>query len=298
MNCARGVIALFVLLAVAAVAVVCCATSVDSVGRAVAVDGAATTGTATPVDSCGTIAASGHYVLTSDVVNRSADTCLRVVANDVVLDGRGHVVDGAAFREHTTGVVVTGENVTVRDFATVQWTFGVRYEDAGGVVRNVVTWRTGDGVTVRDSPDVTISGVRATNGFVGVSVYDSDGATVEDSVASDQSSSGVFVADSRDVVVRNVTATRDEVGVAIVGGRGIVLADGRVTGNREVGVLLADTTQNSVVNATLSNPADADDVVLVDATDNRVIGTNGKGWTVHSMDGSRRNDVANGSTAG
>lgn len=295
MNHARGVFVLVVLLAFAAVG---CATSADPTGRVTADATDAVERGATPVDSCGTITVPGRYVLAADVENRTADTCIRVAASDVVLDGRGHAVDGGAFRENTTGVVVTGENVTVRNLAVVRWTFGIRYEGAGGVVSNVATWKTADGVTVRNSPGVTVASVRATNGFVGVSLVESDGATVVDSVANDQHSTGLFVADSRGVAVRNVTAARDGTGVAIVGGREVVLADDRVTESRDIGVLLADTVGDSVVNATFSNPPATDDVLLVNATDNRIIGTNGDGWILNSTGDSRRNHVINRSAAG
>ena len=58
------------------------------------------------VDGCTTIDEPGRYALTQDVRNASVDTCIRVTANDVTLDGAGHAVDGVgAFG--SAGVLVT-----------------------------------------------------------------------------------------------------------------------------------------------------------------------------------------------
>jgi hypothetical protein len=59
----------------------------------------------TEIDSCREISEPGRYVLTRDVEDAEAAQCLRIRASDVVLDGRGHAVNGTgAFA--TTGVTV------------------------------------------------------------------------------------------------------------------------------------------------------------------------------------------------
>jgi hypothetical protein len=46
------------------------------------------------LNSCGTITEPGVYTLGSDLQNSSADACMDVETDDVVLDGAGHTIAG------------------------------------------------------------------------------------------------------------------------------------------------------------------------------------------------------------
>jgi nitrous oxidase accessory protein NosD len=237
----------------------------------------------THLDSCSEITESGRYVLTDDIDSRS-ESCIRIEADDVILDGGNHVVDGHEFRENTTGVSVTGRNVTVRDLTALNWTFGVTYEGArSGTVRNVTTWRTGDGVTVSDSPETRVERVTATNGFTGIFVRNSDGSRVSNSVTRDTSSIGVFVADSGNVTVTNASVVRSETGVALLGEQNGEMSDSVVRSTGEA-VLLVDSHDNVIRNATLSNPDGAAVVTRSNASDNRLVAIHGN-WTYEEASG-------------
>ncbi|GKZ12474.1 hypothetical protein HAL_03550 [Haladaptatus sp. T7] len=244
----------------------------------------------TRLDSCSVIRDSGRYVLTADIDER-AESCVRITADDVVLDGNGHVIDGHTFRENTTGIAVTGRNVTVRDLTAVNWTFGVRYEGArGGTVTNVTTWHTGDGVTVSDSPESRVGRVTATNGFTGIFVRDSDGSVVSNGVVRDMSSVGLFVADSRDVTVSNASVVRSKTGIALLGDRNGRVTDAVVRSTHEA-LLLVDSRNNEIRNATLSNPDGAAVVARTNESDNRLVGTRGN-WTSDDASGTTHKNRA------
>ncbi|WP_435154454.1 NosD domain-containing protein [Haladaptatus sp. DFWS20] len=246
----------------------------------------------TRLDSCTTITESGRYVLSGDIES-PAKTCIRVNADDVVLSGAGHSVDGGVFRENTTGVAVTGANVTVRNLSVRRWTFGIRYESApDGVVRNVRTWRTVDGVTFASSPGASVTRLSAMNGVSGISFVDSDEGIVRDSTIRYQSSTGVFVADSRRVAVANATVTRTETGIALLGSRQGRVNDSVVRATGTSSLLLLDSRGNSVRNVTLSNPRRPATVLLSNATDNRIVGTDGN-WSLQRGNDGRKNSVMN-----
>ncbi len=220
----------------------------------------------TDLGSCSMITHPGSYVLTDDIETRQR-TCLRIEADDVTLDGAGHVVDGHEFRENTTGIAVTGRNVTVRNVTAVNWTFGIEYENASaGTVTNVMTWRTGDGVSVSRSPRMRLRRVTATNGFTGIAVSNSDGSRISDSVVHDTSTSGVFVADSRRVTVTNASVVRSKIGVALLGNRNGNVADTVVRSTAD-GILLVDSRDNTIRNATLTNPTESAVVTRSNATE-------------------------------
>lgn len=63
----------------------------------------------TEVDSCGDITEPGHYRLTSDL--ESSETCIRIGASNVTLDGDGHTV--STTDRHSPAVEINGDHVTV-----------------------------------------------------------------------------------------------------------------------------------------------------------------------------------------
>lgn len=111
--------------------------------------------TATTVGSCTTITKPGTYVLTHDIHNGKtaiSTGCLKIRANDVVLDGGGHTLDGYGVSD-TSGVHVDGaSNVTVRNLRTQDWNRGVYVEDASDVrVRDLVAVNNAIGIGVTGS---------------------------------------------------------------------------------------------------------------------------------------------------
>lgn len=249
----------------------------------------------THLDSCSEITESGRYVLTGDIDSRS-ESCIRIEADNVILDGGNHVVDGHEFRENTTGVSVTGRNVTVRDLTALNWTFGVKYEGArAGTVRNVTTWQTGDGVTISDSPKTRVERVTATNGFTGIFVRNSDGSRVSNSVARDTSSVGLFVADSASVTVTNASVVRSKTGVALLGEEGSEMSDAAVRSTSEA-ILLVDSHDNVIRNATLSNPGGEAVVTRSNASDNRFVDMHGN-WTYEDVSGTTTKEESDGRVA-
>ena len=67
------------------------------------------------ITSCITITSPGYYILTDDIVNSSEFHCIQIQSSDVILDGRGHVVDGIN-RLGSYGIDVYGPytNVTIK----------------------------------------------------------------------------------------------------------------------------------------------------------------------------------------
>ncbi|WP_227355436.1 NosD domain-containing protein [Haladaptatus salinisoli] len=135
------------------------------------------------VDSCTTISKSGHYVLGSDVHNgktRISTGCVVIRADDVVLDGRGHTLDGFGVSD-TSGILVeNASDVTVRNVRVKDWNRGV---------------------AVRNASDVTIRGVKATNNAIGIDVENSNARLVGNTVTGDLH--GVALADPWDDELRN-----------------------------------------------------------------------------------------------
>lgn len=156
------------------------ATGLSSVG------GVASTATAQDVnriDSCATINESGTYVLTADV-ERAGNTsisqaCIRIIADDVTLDGNNHTLDGRG-ESHTKGVAVVGaKNVTVRNVTVGDWHSGVLVENGSATVGNVRATSNAYGVRLEHASGSTVRNNTIEDNLVGVYTDDED-VTIED----------------------------------------------------------------------------------------------------------------------
>jgi parallel beta-helix repeat protein len=149
-------------------------------------------GAPTQINSCTTITQPGEYVLTADITDANADTCIDIRASDVVFDGRGHTVDGVH------GVISVGvlsssnANVTVADLLVTDWRRGIKFEDAD---RGRIT-----GVTARSNGN-------GNSRFGGIALtFDSDNNTLSGTVVAGNNGSGVYLEEASDNTLTDTTA--------------------------------------------------------------------------------------------
>lgn len=102
------------------------------------------------ISSCTIISIPGTYVLTQNILNSSASTCINITSSDVIFDGAGYTIDGTD-AQNTSGVYVYNSasairNVTVKNLIVTDWTYGIYYYNAanGSITNNNAlsnTWR-------------------------------------------------------------------------------------------------------------------------------------------------------------
>ena len=148
------------------------------------------------IDSCEVIEEPGHYELESDLSSEA--TCLQITTSDVTIDGNGHTIEGMG-EGHGIQVVgyETTRNVEVRDLTVRNWEVGISYD--GGHDGTIHTVGAGDnseeGILVDDSDGVTIEdSVAAYNGANGIAIIGDD-ATVVGSTAANNSGHGLEIND-------------------------------------------------------------------------------------------------------
>lgn len=143
----------------------------------------------TQVDDCTTITEPGRYVLGSDILGGGKDnftfisqSCLVVESDDVVLEGRGHQVDGTGVTD-TTGIAVVGtsndtvENVTIKNVTLTDWNQGIVAQRADGVsVRNVTLADNAYGMAAEQSTGVSVTRSTVRDNLIGV--YEDGGSNV------------------------------------------------------------------------------------------------------------------------
>ncbi|WP_435158315.1 hypothetical protein [Haladaptatus sp. DFWS20] len=84
----------------------------------------------TPINSCTTITQPGEYELTQDITDSPDTTCIDIQADDVVLDGNGHTIDGVD-AVNTVGVQSQSQtNVTVENLTVTDWLTGISVDSS------------------------------------------------------------------------------------------------------------------------------------------------------------------------
>ncbi|WP_332899773.1 right-handed parallel beta-helix repeat-containing protein [Haladaptatus sp. CMSO5] len=111
----------------------------------------------TTIESCTTINASGEYVLANNITG-AQDGCIQITADNVTLDGDGHVLDGEGENYERAIVATDVENVTVHNVSITEWAGeGILFESVtGGEVRESSFEVVDRGAVVSDSSNVTV----------------------------------------------------------------------------------------------------------------------------------------------
>jgi parallel beta-helix repeat protein len=174
---------------------------------------------ATTVTTCTTIDAStrpadGVVRLGADITDSTAQSCLVIDTDDVVLDGQGFTIDGTETRD-SVGVLVgdttTPTNVTVQNLVVREWDTGVSLDQAtASQVTDVTATLNRDGVAVTGGADNLLTGVTASDNDQtagnGVQVQGGSNLTIADSLVESNEQFGVLVEFSAaDTLVTNVT---------------------------------------------------------------------------------------------
>lgn len=125
------------------------------------------------IESQTTITQPGTYTLARDIPSgggtRLSEACIRIEADDVVLDGKGHTVSGNGVSD-TTGIVVSNvQNVTVKNVTLSEWDYGFRSENARkSEVRNVRTRDNGYGMVFDETNLMVLRTCRITRNLLGM----------------------------------------------------------------------------------------------------------------------------------
>lgn len=239
---------------------------------AVVASPSATDGDPIRVTECTTIDESGFYQLSRNVTAGDTDTCLRISADDVVLDGAGHHVRNNDNRTDG-GIVVRGaSNVTVRDVHVSGMTWGIVFREAenGTLLRARADENFRGGVWILESRNVTVRNLTTSGNLLdGLRVHSSRDSLV---VRSQLSNNGVGASVSRSsrTMIQSSTMADNQLGAQVMTTRDSRLTTSRMTGNR-IGVVLALSDGNVVANNTIRS---RDEGLRLESADNNTIRRN------------------------
>ena len=184
-------------------------------------DSGSETLTSTEITSCGIINSSGTYTFSTDILNSSATPCLQVTASDVVIDGAGHTLDGAASTDGSAHKAVlvgqtklepeTIRNVTVKNLTVTDWSTGLYYgKVSDGNIRDNVARGNIAGIQLfgdTANRNHTVAGNKITNATRGLAV---EGTRNSEFVSNNVSGNydGIYLADASGNTIRNNTVSR------------------------------------------------------------------------------------------
>ncbi|RLI84722.1 hypothetical protein DRP07_00205 [Archaeoglobales archaeon] len=224
------------------------------------------------IDSCTVIDSPGVYVLTQDIIDADSN-CIGITSSDVILDGRGHVVDGIGshfgIRVYNSTSMVT--NVTVKNFVLSDWSYGISYDfvDNGRIENNTVNSTSAYGIYLFNSNfNIVIANkVRHCNGDGAITLDTSDNNTVIDNTAS-LSTHGIWLYYASNNTIENNTAVlNDNYGIYFEGSESNNLTDSTINENSE-GIMLYDHSKgNTIVNNTIDSNTNYG-IYIYDSQDN------------------------------
>lgn len=145
------------------------------------------------VDESGRITEPGEYVLADDRraqgVTPPSSAMIRIEADGVVLDGRGHALVGKGVSD-TTAVGTADRrlaDVTIRNLGVREFEFGVHLRGVeGAAVRGLDASRNSYGLLLTDAVGVDVAGCTVTENMVGVGIESpSRGVSLVDSEVAD-----------------------------------------------------------------------------------------------------------------
>ncbi len=196
----------------------------------------------TPITAPCIISTPGHYRLTNDLTNSTAETAIWIQSSDVFLSGDGHTLNGIS-AENTTGVLasmdgVTLSNITMVNLSVTGWqsgftVFGVEH---GGLLWSCSATGNNKGVIIAESPSFTIGLCTVEDNIP----YMDHGISMGGTGVTLSNSSGTYILDS------NISHNGWGDNPPYVGGYGILLVDCP-------GVLVEECTINKNINTGIWN---------------------------------------------
>ena len=253
------------------------------------------------------IDAPGRYVLTRDVRDAARHVMIEIRSGDVVLDGRGHTVDGLGHFNY-----VDDGNALVPDDESV----GIAIEDGSGLrnvtITNLTVAGWGSGISLEGPANVTIENVTATgNLHDGIRLDGVTNASIGRSTATGNRDVGVLLNATTNSSVTGTTAgpnSRDGIGLRY-GSNDNVLRANDASGNGRYGIVLEKDSIGTILEDNVAdgngNPghpsAGGGGLTLIYGADDNVVRNNtarGNADDGIKVATSHENRVANNTLAG
>lgn len=241
---------------------------------------------ATNIVACGTISSPGEYMLTTNISNSGASTCIHINSSDVVFDGDGYTINGTDALGTGLGVSngsTSVTNVTVKNLIVTDEGDGIAYNNAtnGSIINNTVISNQ-CGIYLSLSRSNNISNNNASSNSYGVYIESSsNNNNISNNTANLNSVYGIYLttSSSNNILTNNTANSNSYAGIFIDNSNSNSLTSNTANSNSNYGIFLtASSSSNTIYNNNFNNTINAQD----DGTTNtwnttKTVGTNVKG---------------------
>jgi parallel beta-helix repeat protein len=212
----------------------------------------------------------GYYVLTVDGIDLTSDYGIKISADDVVLDGNGHVVDGVVIGEGHIGIYILGSNVTVKNLVVRNWWYGIYLDGSNDckLINNTASNNWDYGIYLSESNNNTLIGntllddgifiygykledwyhtIDTSNTVNGKPVYyyrDKNGGTIPDNAGQ------IILVNCTDMIVENQNISNTDDGIELAFSSNISVRN-NVLLNYNCGIILYESSDNVLANNTV-----------------------------------------------
>ena len=135
---------------------------------------------------------SGYYYLNQNYTDLSY-TAIKIEADNVVIDGLGHTLDGGSY-SNIHGIEINGHNNIT--------------------IKNIIIKEFGNGIYSYSSSNNTINNITTKGNFYsGIYLYNSSHNTISNVNTNDNNNSGILLNSSSNNTINNITANDNNYGI-------------------------------------------------------------------------------------
>jgi len=215
-----------------------------------------------PVTGCDTLNTEGEtYEITQDIDNSTAEDCITISDDDIVLDGQGYRVNGSDQSFGSYGITVSANNVTVKNVGNVTgWQTGIQVQSSDDVTLtdNTANNNRDDGIDMDSTSDSELTDNTVNNnGDNGIYLQNSSGNELTGNEANRNGVYGIWVLDESnfndlfDNIARDNSGNAEgaSAGIYIGGAQSVnnnTLVDNTATGDQTYGIYLSEASDNEL----------------------------------------------------
>ncbi|MEM2031021.1 MAG: NosD domain-containing protein [Archaeoglobaceae archaeon] len=214
---------------------------------------------AVDVDKCMEITQPGYYRLVNDILGLKGGKtyCIKISANDVVLDGQGFSISGEGSGD---GIYVRASNVTIKNVKVLNYGTGIRLYSSSNItiIGNYITNNRYEGIKLSSSSSNTITVNNITNNYgEGIELSSSSSNTISENNIMNNDEEGIELSYSKNNTISgNNIANNEYSGIELSSSSSNTISENNIINNGRTGIYLSSSPSNIITGNTIVNNKD------------------------------------------
>jgi len=201
----------------------------------------------------------GYYELTQNIIDCMYEAAIYINASNVVLDGKGRMIDGVYNKSSKYGIlVVNATNVTIRNTKIQEWyRYGIYLNDSDSntIYNNTIQNNSKYGIYFKYSDNNTIYGnTIQNNDWEGIYLDDSDNNTIYGNMIQNNGDDGIDFDDSdNNTIYGNMIQNNNQYGIYFYYSYSNTIYGNTVQNNSYQGMCFSYSVNNTIYGNTIQN---------------------------------------------